>query len=76
MKPIEILMLTELVSKLFIINCLNIVSKYFVFLGSELFVKGIPEGVQEKKLTNFFKKQDIKFESLKLLDRKGQVMFF
>lgn len=36
-------------------------------LGSELFVKGLPDGIEEKKLKKFFTKHSVDVESIKLL---------
>jgi len=50
------------------INYIGLVNK--IFLGKELFIRGIPEGLKEKHMINFFKKNGISVESVQLPDNK------
>jgi len=40
------------------------------FLGKELFIRGVPEGLEEKQMIKFFKKNGIAAESVQLANGK------
>ena len=39
-------------------------------VGKELFVRGLPDGTDEKHVKKFFKKQSIDVESIKMIENK------
>jgi len=43
---------------------------FALLLGKELFVRGIPEGIKEKHVIKFFKKNGITVESVEVANGK------
>jgi len=40
------------------------------YLGKDLFIRGVPEGLEEKHMVKFFKKNGIAVESVKFANGK------